>query len=138
MLMTEYAASLTLSDCWHSAIEAEIATLPGPYHPPDGCLLLAYVEEQPAGCVAYKRIGEDACQMKRMYVRPVFRGKGIGRQLAIELIARARRAGYTQMRLDTTPSMEAAIALYRSLGFQDIPAYQSETEGCALFMELVL
>ncbi|HLV81719.1 MAG TPA: GNAT family N-acetyltransferase [Chthonomonadaceae bacterium] len=138
MLMTEYAASLTLSDCWHSAIEAEIATLPGPYCPPDGCLLLAYVEEQPAGCVAYKRIGEDACQMKRLYVRPAFRGRGVGRQLVIEVIERARQAGYAKMRLDTTSSMEAAIALYHSMGFQDIPAYQSETEGCALFMELAL
>jgi len=137
-LLKEYAASVELSECWHSAIETEIEALPGPYSLPDGCLLLAYAEDQPAGCIAYKRIGEEACQMKRLYVRPAFRGKGIGRQLVIELIARARQAGYAKMRLDTTPSMETAIALYHSLGFQDVPAYQSDTEGCALFMELSL
>ena len=137
-LLKEYAASIELSECWHSTIEAEIESLPGPYSPPDGCLLLSYVEEQPAGCVAFKRVGEDVCQMKRLYVRPAFRGKGIGRQLVIELIARARQAGYAKMRLDTTSSMEAAITLYHSLGFRDIPAYRSDTEGCALFMELTL
>lgn len=135
VLLKEYAASVALSGCWHNTLKAEIEALPGPYAPPDGCLLLAYLEEQPAACVAYKRIGEDACQMKRLYVRPSFRGKGIGRQLVNALMAHARQAGYTKMRLDTTPSMEAAIALYHSLGFQDIPADQSDTEGCALFME---
>ena len=97
--------------------------LPGVYASPDGRMLLASYSAQAVGCGAFHRITADACEMRRMYVRPEFRGKQIGRQLANELIVGAREAGYSIMRLETTTYLDKAIALYSALGFRACQPY---------------
>lgn len=136
-LFTEYARSIEIDLCFQS-FDRELAELPGKYAPPEGRLYLAMQDQQPAGCVALRKIEDGVCEMKRLYVRPAFRGCGLGRQLAHEVITAAREIGYEQMRLDTLASMTPAIALYESLGFQRIPAYYDNPSGCAVFMELKL
>ena len=137
-LFEEYADRLGISLCFQN-FEKELAELPGAYSPPDGRFFLAFDEAQLAGCVALRKIGGGACEMKRLYVRPEFRGKGMGRALALKIIEEARSLGYERMRLDTLPErMDAAIGMYRSLGFREIePYYENPVEG-ALFMELSL
>ena len=115
--------------------------LPGVYAPPDGCLLIATCSAEPAGCGAFHRMTSDICEMKRMYVRPAFRGMRIGQQLARTLIATAREAGYGLMRLETTTFMEGALALYASLGFRTCEPYYtipSSFRKITVFMELDL
>ena len=114
----------------------ELAALPGRYAPPTGRLLLARYDGGPAGCVALRQIGDDLCEMKRLFVRPAFRGRGIGRALAEAIIEQARRIGYKRMRLDTV--LEPARSLYRSLGFREIPPYQHVPIDGVVFMELEL
>jgi ribosomal protein S18 acetylase RimI-like enzyme len=116
----------------------EAAGLPGEYGAPPGALLVALDGRTGAGCVALRRLDDRTCEMKRLYVRPAYRGQGVGRDLVREIIARARRLGYERMRLDTRPSMKSAIALYRSIGFREIPAYLSEPMPGAIFFELEL
>ena len=101
-------------------------------------LLLARVDGVAAGCVGLRRIGEGVCEMKRLFVRPPHHGTGLGRRLAIAVIDEGRRAGYATMKLDTLPSMAAAIGLYQSLGFRDAAPYTHNPLQGARFMELIL
>ena len=135
-LFEEYAAGVGISLCFQN-FDKELAELPGAYVPPGGRLFLAIKEEQSAGCVALRRIGEGVCEMKRLYVRPHFRGTGLGRTLAETVIQTAREIGYHRMRLDTLPGkMDQAIAMYRTLGFKEIEPYYSNPVEGAVFMEL--
>jgi putative acetyltransferase len=137
-LFEEYAAWLGVDLCFQN-FEQEAANLPGEYVPPSGRLFLAVENDLVAGCVAVRKIGADMCEMKRLYVRPAFRGQGLGRTLAEKIIEAAREIGYARMRLDTLPRrMDPAIAMYRSLGFKTIePYYNNPIEG-VVFLELEL
>ncbi len=137
-LFLEYAQSLGFSLCFQN-FDQELANLPGDYAPPDGRLLLAEFEGQVAGCVALHKLEEGICEMKRLYLRSQFRGKGLGRALADRIIAEAREIGYHRMRLDTVePVMKDAVAMYRRIGFREISPYCANPMAGALYMELLL
>ncbi len=136
-LFEEYQQSLGFSLCFQN-FDVELAGLPGAYAPPEGRLLLAFADGAPAGCIALRKIGEGTCEMKRLWVRPAFRGTGLGRRLAETFMAEARAIGYRRIRLDTLPSMSAAQALYLSLGFADIPPYNDHPIEGTRFREAVL
>ena len=134
-LFREYEASLSFDLCFQN-FEQELAGLPGRYAPPSGQMLLAKCDGAVVGCVALRQIGEDTCEMKRLFVQPAFRGKRIGKALARAIIEEGRRIGYKSMRLDT--AMEPARSLYKSLGFREIPPYQQVPVEGVVFMELEL
>ena len=140
-LFLEYAESLGFSLCFQN-FDQELAELPGDYGSPQGRLLLAYYEAKLAGCVALHGLnsgpgGPRISEMKRLYVRPQFRGKAVGRALIGSVIAEARQLGYACMRLDTVePAMKTAVAMYRKFGFQEIAPYCPNPIEGALYMEL--
>jgi putative acetyltransferase len=137
-LFLEYAQSLGFSLCFQN-FDAELAGLPGHYAPPEGRLLLVEYEGQLAGCVALHKLEPGICEMKRLYLRPRSRGKGLGRVLAERIIAEARQIGYQRMRLDTVePVMKDAVAMYRKLGFKEIPPYCANPMAGTLYMEVEL
>jgi putative acetyltransferase len=137
-LFLEYAQSLGFSLCFQG-FDKELAELPGDYAPPEGRLLLADIGGEVAGCVALHKIDNDTCEMKRLYVRPQFRGKGLGKALAEHIIREARAIGYKKLRLDTVePVMRTAVAMYRQLGFHEIAPYRTNPIEGALYMELEL
>jgi putative acetyltransferase len=137
-LFREYGQSLNFSLCFQS-FDKELLGLPGEYGLPHGRLILCQFDGKAAGCIALKRLEPTVCEMKRLYVRPEFRGHQLGAKLVSHLIDEARRAGYASMRLDTISGMMAqAIALYRSFGFKEIPPYYDNPIPNALYMELAL
>jgi len=137
ILFREYADSLAF-DLSFQEFEKELESLPGRYAFPEGCLLVAENQDGIVGCVAVRKIDEGVCEMKRLFVRPEYRGTGIGRRLAMEIIQTAIRLGYSHMRLDTTPSMSTATSLYRSLGFYDTEPYCYNPVPGAVYLELDL
>jgi len=136
-LFAEYAAWLRVDLCFQGFNE-ELASLPGSYAPPQGRLLLATIADEPAGCVAMRPLGDTACEMKRLFVRPAFQGRGVGRNLAQHVIAQASSSGYSTMRLDTLSFMSSAIRLYQALGFVRRSAYYDTPLPDTVFMELQL
>jgi len=136
-LLREYEASLNVSLCFQG-FEQELAELPGDYAPPRGRLLVGYDGGRPAGCIALRALDDETCEMKRLYLRPGFRGKGAGRQMAAAVIEQARQLGYKRMRLDTLAAMQEARALYESLGFKPIEPYYHNPHPGTEFMELEL
>ena len=165
-LFREYAASLSV-DLAFQNFEKELAELPGEYAPPEGRLFLAISDSPsldmqtggdlessassassasstsstsclPAGSIALRKMDATSCEMKRLYIRPEFRGHGIGRALAEAVIAAAREIGYQRMRLDTLPEMSRAQILYESLGFNEIPSYRFNPVPGTRFLELTL
>jgi len=136
-LLLEYAGGLAFPLDFQD-FDRELAELPGAYTPPRGALLVARGHCEAAGCVALRPLEEHTCEMKRLYVRPEFRGAGLGLRLAEAIVAEARRLGYARMRLDTVPGMEAAQALYERLGFRPIQPYTENPVAGARFLELGL
>jgi putative acetyltransferase len=144
VLFAEYAQSLGFS-LVYQGFEAELVQLPGKYAPPQGALLLARADGEVAGCVALRELEPGICEMKRLYVRPAHRGRrtgdglSIGRALTQAVIAAARERGYRRLRLDTiSGKMDAAVRLYRSMGFVDIPPYYPSPIPDTAYMELIL
>lgn len=137
-LFREYSAWVEIDLCFQN-FEKELAELPGHYAAPDGRLLLAFHDAQLVGCVGLRKLGEGICEMKRLFVRAAFRGKGLGRHLIKAVMREAREIGYERMRLDTLPpKMNDAIALYRSFDFKEIAPYYDNPVPGAKFMELSL
>jgi putative acetyltransferase len=136
-LFREYAAGLPFSLDYQGFVE-ELATLPGRYAPPSGRLLLAVGGAEPAGSVALRALEPGVCEMKRLYVRPAWRGRGVGRLLAERIVEEGQGIGYRIMRLDTSGDMAAAIHIYRALGFREIGRYNDDPLEDTLFFELEL
>jgi ribosomal protein S18 acetylase RimI-like enzyme len=137
MLFEEYAAELAVDLCFQN-FQHELQNVRSMYSAPSGCLLLARAGPVIVGCVAYRPFQNATCEMKRLYVRHSARGADVGRRLTVELIRRARAAGYTKMLLDTLKSLKAAHSLYQSLGFREVEPYYANPLADVVFMELNL
>ena len=131
-LVREYAAGLGVDLCFRQ-LEEELAGLPGAYAPPAGRLLLAWDDEL-AGCVALRPMGDGAAELKRLYVRPAFRGRGLGRRLAEAALAEAVAAGHRQVYLHTLPAMTVAVQVYRALGFAEVAPFDPDPVPGALYL----
>jgi ribosomal protein S18 acetylase RimI-like enzyme len=137
-LFREYQQELAVDLCFQD-FEGELASLPGPYASPKGAVFLASSDGDVAGCVAFKPLGGEACELKRLYVRPAFRGRGIARALCEHAIFEAKRKAYRVMRLDTLERLESAVRLYKDLEFVEIdPYYDNPLPEPVLFMERAL
>ena len=136
-LFIEYANYLEI-DLSFQNFKEELKTLPGKYAPPEGCILLAFYNERITGCVSVRKLQVDICEMKRLYVRPEYRRKSIGKALSKAIILKAKEIGYRSMRLDTLPFMQEAINLYLSLGFKEITPYRYNPFEDTVFFELKL
>jgi GNAT superfamily N-acetyltransferase len=136
-LIREYAEWLDEDFCTHR-FDEEMEGIEAMYGPPTGLLLLAFEGDEPIGCIGYRTLEPGVCEMKRLYVVPGFRGKGIGRDLVLKLIDEAASAGFREMRLDTIPKLATALALYRKLGFAEIPPYYHNPIPDVTFMSLDL
>jgi ribosomal protein S18 acetylase RimI-like enzyme len=136
-LFREYRRAIGVDLCFQG-FERELLDLPGAYAPPQGRLLVALEGSAPAGCGALRPIAPGIAELKRMWVSPAFRGRGLGRAIAEALLAAARAQGYRAARLDTLDTMREARALYAALGFREIPAYYPNPLPGALYMELPL
>ena len=137
-LFLEYANSLNFDLCFQG-FDEELKSLPGKYSLPGGFILLAKINDDYVGCIALHDLGDNICEMKRLYVRPEFRGLGIGKSLCDNLIEKSRQIGYKKMRLDTiAEKMQSAIKLYKSYGFYEIPAYYHNPEKGVIYMEMIL
>jgi len=136
-LFREYVASLA-EDISFQNVDEELGTLPGKYARPTGVVLIARDGADAAGAVAYRMVEPGVCEMKRLYLRPAFRGSGLGRELANELIDDARAQGYRTMLLDTLASMGTARALYRDLGFKPVAPYYDNPLPGVMYMALEL
>ena len=136
-LFIEYAKSLNFELCFQD-FDKEVTELPGAYSPPEGRLFLAEYGGEIAGCIALRKLEKEICEMKRLYVKPQFRGHNIGKNLVEKLIEDARKIGYKKMRLDTVPAMQTAQKLYKSIGFKEIEPYRLNPVQGAVYMELKL
>lgn len=134
-LFKEYKETLDI-DLGFQHLDEEFKNLPGAYAPPTGCMLVAFSEIDPVGCVAVRQLGDDICEGKHLYVCPDFRSSGVGRALAIAGIDKARQIGYSRMRFDTVVAHKQANSLYRSLGCKEIEPYYSNPLPEALFLEI--
>ena len=133
ILFGEYSRMVAEALCFQN-FDDELAALPGQYAPPGGILLIAREGTETVGCVALRRLDSRTGEMKRMYVRERYRGDGLGRRLAVEVIEAARKLGYARVVLDTLPKLAPAIALYRDLGFREAdPYFKSPTPGALCF-----
>lgn len=136
-LFREYHKMLGVDLCFQN-YEEELASLPGKYLPPDGRLYLIYLEDKLAGCIALRRFDATRCEMKRLFVRPQFRGLRLGQILAQRIIDDAKAIGYQAMVLDTLKSLESAVTMYHRMGFQEVPPYYDNPLEDVLYFELTL
>ena len=136
-LFEEYWTSFGFTPCFQN-FSGELAELPGSYVPPGGRLALALVEGQSAGCAALRRLDEERCEFKRLYVRSQYRGMRLGRELLAWIVAEAKAAGYRQLVCDTMPEMADALAMYQRAGFQRTDPYSGLPTPGAIFLRMVL
>jgi len=136
-LFREYHKMLGVDLCFQN-YEEELASLPGKYLPPDGRLYLIYLEGKLAGCIALRRFDETRCEMKRLFVRPQFRGLRLGQILAQRIIDDAKAIGYQAMVLDTLRSLESAVTMYRRMGFEEVAPYYDNPLNDVLYFQLTL